>query len=780
MRNKFSYSYIYRNFKLLRTLKNRITSFILPFLISIFTGYHVHAAHIVGGDVEYTCIGINSATNEVTFLIEFTMYRDAGGNGAGFDDASQTKFGIYTGDGTNWEFSSQILNIDPRDEAPIVYVPDNPCIEVPDVMVEKAVYRFNVTLPIINESYMISYQRCCRNNTIDNILNSGDTGAAFVTVISPSAQMSCNNSPKFNNFPPIIICADNPLNFDHSATDAEGDQLVYEFCAPLASGGTDGSTGGTGPGSDPNSCTGVRPDPDRCPPPYDQVVYRLPTYSANQPLTGDPDVVIDPVTGLITGVPNLNGQYVVGVCVKEFRNGVQISEIRRDFQFNVTTCDPLLTAQIQADSTVGGKEFFINSCGKTDVFFENESTKESNIDSYQWIFNINGTFDEYNTKDVTVEFPGVGQYVGLMILNPGQADCSDTANVVVNIFPSIEADFEFAYDTCIAGPVSFQDLSVTGALDVVGWDWDFAGDQGVIQNPSHQFPDPGTKPVRLISRDNNNCRDSITKNVDWFPAPPILVVDPSNFLGCAPGEIFFNNLSVPIDSTYDILWDFGDGSDIVNEVSPTHVYEETGVFSVNLDVTSPIGCNISKFFPNLITVAEKPTADFTFTPEEPNSFNKEISFFDQSIGAVSYQWNFGGVGTSMEMNPTFAFQDTGIYQVLLTVLHPSGCPDTISKLIDISPEVSLFFPNAFTPNNDAKNDVFNGIGVLTGIRNYRLSVWNRWGERVFETEDPFDAWNGQIDNIGALAMNGVYVYQAEYVGPRGDRETIKGHITLLR
>lgn len=761
-------------------MKNRIVSIIAPFLIFISLAYNAHAAHIVGGDVEYTCVGIDVAANEVTFLIEFTMYRDAGGNGAGFDDATQTKFGIYRGDGDVWSYYDQVRNISPTDMAPVVFEPDNPCIEVPDVLVEKAVYRFTVTLPIIDQSYMISYQRCCRNNTIDNILNSGDTGAAFVTVISPIAQQTCNNSPKFNNFPPIIICADNPLNFDHSATDQEGDQLVYEFCAPLASGGTDGSTGGTGPGNDPNSCTGVRPDPDRCPPPYDQVIYRLPTYSANQPLTGDPDVIIDPVTGLITGTPNLNGQYVVGVCVKEFRNGVQISEIRRDFQFNVTTCDPLLSAQIQADSTIAGREFFINSCGKTNIFFENESTKAENIDAYQWIFNINGTFDEYTTEDVTVEFPGVGQYTGLMILNPGQAECSDTASLVVNIFPSIEADFEFVYDTCIAGPVAFEDLSTTGALDIVGWDWDFQSGQEFIENPTFQFPDPGVKPVTLISRDNNNCRDTITQNVEWFPAPPIIVVEPSNFVGCAPADIFFNNLSVPIDSTYDILWDFGDGSDILDEVSPTHTYEETGVYSVNLDITSPIGCTISKFFPNLIRIEDKPTADFVFTPDEPNAFNKDISFFDQSEGAISYQWDFGGIGTSFEMDPTFSFPDTGIYEVLLTVLHPSGCPDTISRIIDISPEVRLFFPNAFTPNNDAKNDVFSGIGILSGLRNYRLSVWNRWGERVFETEDPFDAWNGQINNVGELAINGVYVYQAEYEGPRGEMETIKGHITLLR
>ncbi len=749
-------------------------AFLTVCCLFLFSVNKTKAAHIVGGDVIYTFLSFNSDSTVVNYRITFTMYRDANGGGADFDN--DARFGIYSGSGNDWTFVEQMININFMDKSRVDFVPDNPCIDVPDVNVEKAVYEFNVSLDVQDESYMISYQRCCRNDNINNIINSGETGAAFIIEISPEAQRSGNNSPRFNNFPPIIICSGLPLVFDHSASDAEGDQLVYEFCAPLESGGTDGATG---PG-DPNSCTGVRPAPNNCLPPYGEVIYQLPTYNQSAPLAGDPVVEIDPNTGLITGTPTANGLYVVGVCVREFRDGVLIGVVRRDFQFNVTTCNARVFADLEADTTLNGQNFIINSCGETDVFIENQSIQESNINGYDWTFDINGVEQKFNTRDVTVTFPGEGEYFGTMILNPGDPECSDTATIKVNLFPSIEGDFTFDFDTCVAGPVSFRDMSVTGALSLKDWTWDFEGSPGSGAITNHQFPNPGQKTASLIVTDTNNCQDTVTKDFDWFPVPPLLIIEPSNFLGCAPAEIFFNNLSTPIDDTYEIIWNFGDGSDEVDAISPTHIYEEVGAYDVSVEITSPIGCTTSDFYPNWIRIEEKPTADFTFSPDMPNTFNKEISFNDNSTNAVSWQWDFAGLGAKFDRNPTFTFPDTGMYEVILTVLHQSGCPDTARAIIDISPEVTLTFPNAFSPNNDAKNDVFRGIGVLDGVRDYQLSVWNRWGEMIFETDDPTLGWNGMIDNNGALSPNGVYVYYAKYEGPRGDTEEFKGHITLLR
>ncbi len=760
-------------------------------LLIVVSAHNADGAHIVGGEAYYTFVRFNSDTTQVTYEIEFVMYRDTESDGADFDNPAV--FGVYEQqpDGT-WDFIDALTN-----EMPGVVIPvipeDDPCVDEPsDVGVEKTNYTFQYTFDIINRNYLIAYQRCCRNNTINNIRDPGDTGAVFDIEISAAAQAAGNSSPQFQNFPPIFICQGLDLIFDHSAVDIdpEGDVLRYTFCAPFESGGTvDVATGGN-----LGCCDCVRPNPQVCRPNYGNVVF-TPPFTAQRPLAGNPEVSIDPITGLITGRPQDLGQFVVGVCVEEFRNGVLLSTIRRDFQFNVVTCTPTVIADFAYEiiDTGGGtsaddcKAFAINSCGENTISIINDSRQEENIFAYHWtFFNPDGTvLDDVSggpeVRDLDVTFPDIGEYQGQMILNEG-TDCSDTACFFINIFPSINADFTFDYDTCIAGDVSFTDLSVTGAAGgIVGWSWsennqEFADDQ----NPLHTFPSPGIQPVRLVVEDDNECTDFAIIDVDYRPAPAVIVVEPSSFIGCTPAEVFFNNLSTPIDSTYDILWEFGDGT-VSNEISPTHLYEEPGTYSVSLNIISPIGCEVERTFQSWIRILEGPTADFAFSPDEPNNFNSLVQFSDMSLLADRWQWDFGGVGNSMLRDPNFDFPDTGIYPVKLTVFHPeTNCTDTITQFIDVRPQVKLFLPNAFTPNNDATNDLFLGNGFYDGLGDFRMTVWNRWGELVYETTDPREGWNGQKNNSGAQSPQGIYVYKVTYTSPRGDREMLDGHVTLLR
>ena len=165
-----------------------------------------------------------------------------------------------------------------------------------------------------------------------------------------------------------------------------------------------------------------------------------------------------------------------------------------------------------------------------------------------------------------------------MIVNEEQ-QCGDTAYINVNVYPSITADFEFDYDTCIAGPVSFTDKSFTNAQILTAWDWDFGDASGSpLRNPNHLYEKPGLIPIELIVTDNNLCKDTMVQELSYFPVPPLLLVKPSKFTACVPEVIRFNNLSVPIDDTYDIRWDFGDGG-TDNRISPDlsliHISEPT-------------------------------------------------------------------------------------------------------------------------------------------------------------------------------------------------------------
>ena len=739
--------------------------------------FSTKAAHIIGGNITYHCIGNNQ--------YEFTMkiYRDCNGGGALFDsqpgaftDATVT---IYK-DGENFPFGSTLTL-----GAPVIttIAPDvsNPCLIIPDdVCVEEGIYTFTLTLPYSNKGYHVIYQRCCRNNSITNIINPGETGATYSVEVKPeamSANGGCvNDSPSFNNFPPIIICANEPINFDHSATDVDGDQLVYKFCSPKKGGGIQGTAGTSGQATDAN---GVAPDPDT-PPPHQNVDFVSSTYTPLKPMAGDPQVSINPTTGLITGVPTTLGQFVVGVCVEEYRNGQLLSVVSRDFQFNVENCEPTVFAKIQSDETIGNNEYVINSCGNDVITFIDQSFDQQYINTYDWSFDLgNGNVFEANTTNTTVAFPGLGTYEGQLILNKGSM-CDDTATIHVNIYPEINADFSFTYDTCVAGPVSFTNLSVSGSGNITDNLWSFGdGNTGTEENPDYLYAAPGDIPVNLLVTDINGCMDDTTQIISWYPVPPVLIIEPSTFQGCNPQYVFFNNLSTPIDETYDILWDFGDGG-TSTEISPSYVYENPGLYDVSITVTSPIGCTISDFFPNWITVEESPVANFTYTPNEPTNFHPEVDFTDHSIDAAQWSWDFSGVGNSYETNPTYSFPDTGLQEVILVVTHPSGCTDTMIQYIDIVPKVAYFLPNAFTPNNDALNDLFYGKGFFMGMRNFNMTIWNRWGELVFETGNPDEGWNGTKQNDGKESPNGVYVVVVSYTGPRGEKVMIKGFATLVK
>jgi len=738
--------------------------FLLLLIFSLWVS-QTQAAHIIGGEFSYECLGGGD------YRFTLRLYRDCAGGGAQFDGGPGAPFvatvSIYEGNSNvpiNIELGPpSIMDVDPEISNPCLVIP-------PGICVEEGVYIFTRNLPLSSESYHITYQRCCRNNSITNLVDPGGSGATYTIELTPEAQSLCNNSPSFNKIPPIIICAGEDINYDFSASDVDGDSLEYYLCTPFLGGGTN-QTQFTLP-------NGVAPNPDM-PPPYNPVFFVAP-YSFLNPLGGNPPLSIDPSTGLISGVPDQLGQFVVGVCVEEYRNGQLLSVSRRDFQFNVADCEPTVVADIEEDEIINGQDFVVISCGDETVSFVNESYQLQYINSYEWVFDIDGVMESFFDWDPTVTFPGVGTYEGKLMINPGTT-CADTANIFVNIFPEIVSDFSFEYDTCDAGIVNFTDLSYTGAGPnaITDWAWNFDdGNLAFVQDPDHLYQIPGTFSVRLTVTDINTCRDANTYELPYYPVPDLIVIAPSEFVGCEPASITFNNLSFPIDTTYDVVWDFGDGKK-GSGLSPTHEYTEPGVFTVSLDITSPIGCTTDTTFFDLIEILPSPDAGFTYSPNNPSNIEPTVQFIDQSKEAQSWRWDFAGISFSLLPSPVFTFPDTGLQVVTQIVTHASGCKDTAVQIIDIFPEVRYFLPNAFTPNGDGINDLYRGEGVMEGARQFQFQVWNRYGELIYESSDPFEAWNGRKNNIGVLSPPGVYVVVVNYKTPRGKPVQLKGYAVLI-
>ncbi|MFM9028417.1 MAG: hypothetical protein ACKOQ6_10535, partial [Bacteroidota bacterium] len=277
-------------------------------LILCIPALQVNATHIVGGEVYYRYLGNDQY--EITLLV----YRDCYNGQAAFDNPAS--IAIY--DGAGQLVANNDVYISNQFQMPAVII--NPCLIPPtNLCYEVAEYVFNRVLSPVGTSYTIAYQRCCRNQTIINLSNVQSTGGTYTATIPPPQLAFGNSNPVFNSLPHTFICQGDPFVFDHSATDINGDSLVYELCAPFNGG----------------SRQVPAPSPAD-PPPYQPVVF-LPPYNLTNMLGGIP-FTINPSTGEVNATPNSSGQFVYGVCVKEFRNGLLIGETRRDFQLNVVPC----------------------------------------------------------------------------------------------------------------------------------------------------------------------------------------------------------------------------------------------------------------------------------------------------------------------------------------------------------------------------------------------------------------------------------------------------------
>lgn len=741
--------------------------FLLIILLSLIWNNVLQALHGMGGEMSYVCLG----NGDYEFRLK--LYQSC--HEGLINPLEQIAITIYDEQTEIATLQSVALGgngfVAPQ-PVPCLILPSNLCMQ--EVSYYFRLSNLGVNLPAIDRSYYVTHQRCCRDNVAANVLDPSITGMSYTIELTPAAQAVCNNTPEFDDLLPIGICAGIPFEFNHAATDVDGDQLVYSFCSVLKGGGLEGHPAGDG---DPTGCDGFRPNP-ACEPPYEAVNYVTPFYSAANPMGVNSDLSIDPETGVITTLPNIQGNYIVGICVEEYRNGELLSTMRRECQINVTSCNPSVNAQVRADSYLENGDAIINSCGNTTVYFVNESVEEVFIETYEWSFYLDDTLI-INTRNAVVDFQEEGYYQARLILNKG-LQCSDTIDMEINIYPEIIADFSYEYDTCAAGPIIFNDLSFSGSDTITDWFWSFGGNIiDTVQNPSYDHGIAGLLSINLIVTDINNCVDREIKVVEYFPSPPTLNIRPSSFQGCAPLSIFFENLSSPINASYDILWDFGDGN-TSTEISPNHVYESSGDYTVSLGIISPIGCYLDTVFNDFITVKNSPQANFKFSPDNANSFEPEVAFEDQSIDAIQWIWNFDNDGFSTEQDPIFSFPDTGLQKVSLIVTHPNACMDTTYEMVDVEPIAQYFLPNAFTPNNDAVNDVFIGKGITDGVRNFNLSIWNRVGELVFETNDPTVGWNGRKNNTGKPAPNGVYICIVTYNSPRGQPVKIKGLATLIR
>jgi gliding motility-associated-like protein len=260
--------------------------------------------------------------------------------------------------------------------------------------------------------------------------------------------------------------------------------------------------------------------------------------------------------------------------------------------------------------------------------------------------------------------------------------------------------------------------------------------------------------------------------------------------GCFPITVNFNDLStlpgtIPGDSINSWVWNFGDGTTSTLQ-NPSHTYPQAGNYSVSLAVTSKGGCsNNSSLTPLTIKVNPYPIAAFSLNS---NTFDLPFDVMNctnQSAGAITYAWDFGDGTSSTATNPSYLYTTIGTFQVQLIANNQFGCKDT--AVTSVITNADVIFPNAFTPSPDGStggeyvmfsttNDIF--FPYTAGVTDFKFSIFDRWGELVFESLDIKKGWDGYYK--GKLCEQGVYVWKAYIKLNNGKEHNKSGDVTLLR
>jgi PKD repeat protein len=470
---------------------------LFSFLCFAVLPFSLKATHIVGGEMTYKCLGNNQ------YEVKLTIFRDCFNGIPWFDDPAA--IGIFR-NSNNSLFNNILVPLDLMLNDTLDPTLTSECLVVPpNVCVNTTTYTTIVNLPFTPGGYHLVYQRCCRNNTIANLISPEDVGATYSIEVTEQALLECNTSPVFNTWPPLFLCVNLPFQIDQSAVDADGDSLVYKLCNPLD-------------GADPFF---PQPSPPNFPP-YDTVPW-LPGYDVNNMINNPPTMpmTIDPVTGLLTGTPNLLGQFVIGICVEEYRNGVLIGTNRRDYQVNIGDCE-VVTSAFFAPETI---------CDSYTVQVDNQS---QNAGAYRWFFNDPANPGATSTAvNPSYTYSDTGFYEITLIAEPGTV-CADTFTSQVHIQPnSLFPDFDIELIQCAAGAtVVVTDLSTDTFSNIVSWNWLLLNSAMPVamtstqQNPIFVLTTGGSTLLNLTVTAANGCMKSYEELFDINLTPPLLELGP--------------------------------------------------------------------------------------------------------------------------------------------------------------------------------------------------------------------------------------------------------------
>lgn len=448
-----------------------------------------------------------------------------------------------------------------------------------------------------------------------------------------------------------------------------------------------------------------------------------------------------------------------------------------DVTLKVTTISPFLCQ----DSIV--KPAYITINGPLATFTYDKDTIcqgdevtfsiDNNQDGYYFTWNFgDGTPAgySYNPDDMVHEYLELNQITPSLIYFASDSTCKQIATNNSLMVYQVIADFTTdTLEGCQPFNVNFANTSGGNDVPNLNYAWNFGnGLSDTNKDGITTFNDEGTYTVQLISTNPKGCDDTISKQVVVYPIPAVSVGTNQDI--CYGDTIQLTGSGTGSDITYS--WSPGE---TLNDSTITNpIAEPLNTTTYSFTVTTDKNCLDSK--PLTVTVHQFPS--LTISNDTSIIVGDTVWLVGTASGISAYVWTPSeGLSCTDCPNPVANPMVTTTYYA--TVSDPYGCGTiTDSLIIEVKNEFNIAVPTAFTPGSETNNVIYvKGWGIKELLE---FSIYNRWGQMVFQTNDIKKGWDGYYNGVLQNTETYVYVVKAVMHDGTGTPKIMKGNITLLR
>lgn len=380
--------------------------------------------------------------------------------------------------------------------------------------------------------------------------------------------------------------------------------------------------------------------------------------------------------------------------------------------------------------------------------------------SYSWSDGSTGT-------SIMVSPNSTGTYWVEVSASCTNSPASDTVLVTVPTYAPLEVDL--GADITEICPYLNDTLTavISGGSGNYTIQWR-QNNQLIFGANSNELPiNPSVSTTYIISV-SDNCGSTVLDTLIYtITSPPLLVTTTPNPEICPGDSIFISAQATGGFGNYSYHWLHNGATTSGIWVKPS----TTSTFVV--EVSDDCQTFTTQGFAQVVVV--RPNADFIVQTDQPTE-NLAVSFQNTTTNGYTYQWYFGDGGFSSQIHPTNVYETPGVYYVTLIATDAKGCVDSITKPILIKEEFYIYIPNTFIPDGDRINNVF--VGSFIGVKWIELEIYNRWGEKIYETKEISFEWDGTFK--GRVVPDGTYTWLLKYKPNDGDITIRTGHVNVLR